>query len=63
MPTGVGIIGADMVPVTKSLASLLSELRGHDYTEVRCVQGGTPPGPAPWDVALVEHLPSILSHL
>ena len=42
---------------------LLSELRGHDYTEVRCVQGGTPTGPAPWDVALVEHLPSILSHL
>ena len=42
---------------------LLSELRGHDYTEVRCIQGGTPTGPAPWDAALVEPLPSILSHL
>lgn len=42
---------------------LLSELRGHDYTDVRCPAVGPATGPMPWDAALTMPVPEILSHL
>ena len=42
---------------------LLSELRGHDYTDVRCALAGPATGISPWDGTLSLPLPSILSCL
>ena len=42
---------------------LLSELRGHDYTDVRCALAGTATGIQPWDATLAHPPPSVLACL